>query len=74
MTTISTPSALSPALRARIDAFFATLGQGVNAYVHTRSRVGEIERLNAMSDAELAEMGLRRDDIPRHVFRDLFYI
>ena len=57
-----------------LDAFFAGLGQGFNAYPVRRSRIGEINRLNAMSDAELAAIGVARDRIPHHVFRDLFYI
>lgn len=61
-------------LMARVDAFFATLGQGMNAYMHRKSRMDEIEALNAKTDTELAAMGLTRDDIPRHVFRDTFYI
>ncbi|MDD9706924.1 MAG: hypothetical protein QUV10_03495 [Paracoccaceae bacterium] len=61
-------------LMARVDAFFATLGQGMNAYMHRKSRMDEIEALHAKSDAELAEIGITRDDIPRYVFRDTFYI
>ncbi|MBM9595147.1 hypothetical protein [Roseitranquillus sediminis] len=60
-------------LRARLDRFFAGLGQGFNAYLESRSRIDEIRRLDARSDAELEAMGLRREDIPRHVFRDLLY-
>lgn len=60
-------------LMARIDAFFAGIGQGMNAYIHRKSRSDEIDALNAKSDAELAAMGLERDDIPRYVFRDIFY-
>ena len=30
--------------------------------------------MKALSDEELAKRGLRREDIPRHVFRDLFYV
>ena len=54
--------------------FLASIREGLDAYVTARSRIAEIERLNAKSDAALAEMGLRREDIPRHVFRDLFHI
>ncbi|MDP5334951.1 MAG: hypothetical protein NWT12_04500 [Paracoccaceae bacterium] len=61
-------------LMARIDAFLSTLGQSVNAYMHRKSRMDEIEALNALSDVELAKIGITRDDIPRHVFRDMFYI
>lgn len=60
-------------LMARIDAFFAGIGQGMNAYIHRKSRSDEIDALNAKTDAELAAMGLERDDIPRYVFRDIFY-
>jgi uncharacterized protein YjiS (DUF1127 family) len=61
-------------LLARIDAFFAGLGQGMNAYMHRKSRMDQIEAMNAKSDAELAEMGITRDDIPRYVFRDTFFL
>jgi uncharacterized protein YjiS (DUF1127 family) len=61
-------------LMARLDAFFAALGQGMNAYMHRKSRMDEIEALNARTDAELAALGITRDDIPRYVFRDTFYI
>lgn len=32
-------------------------------------RVRELERLSAMSDAELSKAGLAREDIVRHVYR-----
>ena len=69
---VNAPDTKSDRLRRSLDAFFAAIGQGFNAYVTARSRMGEIERLNNMSDRELAKMGLSREDIPRHVFRDLF--
>lgn len=59
-----------PRLRAQIDRFFASIGQGLNAYVEARSRRDEIERLTMMSDAQLAALGIRRDEIVAHVFRD----
>lgn len=62
----------SPGLNAALDTFFAELGQGFNAYLATRPKLLEIERLYALSDEELAERGIARDGIPRHVFRDLF--
>ena len=61
-------------LMARIDALFANMGQGINAYMHRKSRMDQIEALNALTDAELAKIGITRDDIPRYVFRDMFYI
>jgi uncharacterized protein YjiS (DUF1127 family) len=34
----------------------------------------QIEALHAKSDAELAEMGIARERIAHHVFKDLYYI
>lgn len=58
-------------IQHRLDSFFASIGQGFNAFTEAMSRRDEFEALYAMSDAQLAEMGLTRADIPRHVFRDL---
>ncbi|WP_071672417.1 hypothetical protein [Nioella nitratireducens] len=52
----------------------AAIARAATNYVEARSRAGEISRLQSMSDAELARMGLKRDDIARHVFRDILYI
>jgi hypothetical protein len=35
------------------------------------ARMLEFQRLDAMTDAQLQEKGLRREDIARHVFRDV---
>lgn len=61
-------------LRAKLDAFFLSLGQGVNAYVERQARMDQIRALEAKSDEELLKLGLKRDRIPHYVFRDLFYI
>ena len=37
------------------------------------ARFQEITALQQKTDEELAAMGLRRDEIGRHVFRDLYY-
>ena len=34
-------------------------------------RFNEYESLNRCADEQLAEMGLARGDLPRHVFRDM---
>ncbi len=63
-TIISAPMA---ALRS-VGRFFVLLAE-------TNSRVKAIEHLNTLSDAQLAERGIKkREDIARHVFRDLFYV
>ncbi|GHF40947.1 hypothetical protein [Seohaeicola zhoushanensis] len=54
--------------------FLDALGRGFRAYAEQRSRSAEINALNALTDEQLAAKGLRREDIPYHVFRDLFYV
>ena len=58
----------------RIGGFFAGLAQAVFTARAAEARVHEMERLMAKSDAELAELGLRREDIARHVFRDILHL
>ncbi|WP_421702887.1 hypothetical protein [Aliiroseovarius sp.] len=53
-------------LRA-VGRFFITV-------MEQNSRVQLVERLNAKSDAELAKIGIERDEIVHHVFRDLYYL
>lgn len=64
----------SPDMRRRIDGFLTRVGEGVNACIDAHSRRDQIEALEAKSDEELAAMGLRRDQITRHVFRDMVWI
>ncbi|WP_372840613.1 DUF1127 domain-containing protein [Phaeovulum sp.] len=49
------------------------IAQGLIQYVDRHSRVAEVERLNALSDAELAKIGISRDRIVYHVFSDRFW-
>ena len=46
--------AFSPALKAALDTFFLELGQGFNAYLATRPKLCEIERLYADSSSSLS--------------------
>jgi hypothetical protein len=57
-----------------VAALFTRVLEALVSISETNHRVAEVERLQALSDAELAKRGLRREDIARHVFRDLFYI
>jgi len=73
-TSIAETRIRDPKMRSLLDAFLSRVGQGYNAYVETRSRAAEINRLNALSDTELSALGIRREDIPQYVFRDLFCV
>ena len=56
-----------------ISAFLATLGQVVEINSTAHIRLARVERLQAKTDAELATLGIKRDQIVHHVFKDLFY-
>lgn len=55
-----------------IRDFFSGLANGFGAYLERRARTDQIIALNRLSDEDLARMGLSRDQIPFHVFRDRF--
>ena len=56
--------------RAALRSFSASLTDGLLAVGRAHSRSAEIERYMAMTEEELAQRGLTRDTIVRHVFRD----
>ncbi|WP_380058525.1 DUF1127 domain-containing protein [Falsihalocynthiibacter sp. SS001] len=60
------PSALA-AVGKKISAFWGSI-------IDANSRANEIQRLQAMSDRQLADMGLKREDIARRVFGDMMHI
>ena len=71
--------------RASVASFFAAFGRGMVTYMERDEPAGaqrsldmftdiKIARLNALSDAQLAKLGITRDTIPAYVFRDLFYV
>ena len=54
-----------------VASFFANIIVAIPA---ANQRIHELETLQAKSDERLAEMGLRREDIARYVFRDTLYL
>lgn len=78
MATISlhAPSGASAAkkLGNGLSAFFESVGKAFVVYAERRSRIQELTRLQEKSDEELAEIGIKREEIAQHVFRDLFYL
>ncbi|MDZ7709002.1 MAG: DUF1127 domain-containing protein [Roseovarius sp.] len=57
--------------RHDLDLFMAERAPGMNAYMLTRHRLASVARMHALSDADLAGMGLTRSDIPAFVFEDI---
>ncbi len=56
-----------------ISGFFDSLMRAMIVNSTAQRRLTLVEQLNAKTDAELAVLGLRREDIVRHVFRDVFW-
>ncbi|MBD3678400.1 MAG: hypothetical protein HUJ27_08360 [Rhodobacteraceae bacterium] len=61
-------------LRERLSQIVARIVAALDAYAEVKSRSAELDRLMALSDEELAARGMRRDEIPHYVFRDLYYV
>ncbi len=59
---------------AQITSMFRTIGDWFVKMSESSSRIKTIEALHAKTDAELAQMGIKRDDIAHHVLKDLYYI
>ncbi|MEZ5714297.1 MAG: hypothetical protein R3D85_03435 [Paracoccaceae bacterium] len=74
MTDITTQFAFSSAPRSGYERLMASIVRNFGAYADARSRRGRSRPLEAKSDAELARMGIKRDQIAYHVFSDLFYV
>lgn len=70
--TTTAPAAASGLFHVISDAFLA-IGRALVTIPETNERVRRAEILMAMSDAELAERGLRREDIALHVFAGSLY-
>lgn len=58
---------------AKVGAFFASVGWAIAKSSSMQARFDKVQRLNAMSDEELAALKIRREDIVRHVYSDLYY-
>jgi hypothetical protein len=52
----------------------AAVSAGLATFMEQQSRSAEIARLRALDDAELAALGVPRDRIVYHVFRDRFWV
>jgi len=61
-----------PSIDAAIDLFLAGVGFGFNPGEMRRAIRPDALRLHAKSDAELACLGIRRDEIPAYVLRHRF--
>jgi len=51
-----------------------SIGNALVAIGEAHPRLRRVEALQRLSDEQLAARGLKREDIVRHVFRDVFYL
>jgi len=56
-----------------IAGFLVSLSRAMIINSTAQQRLEQVERLQAKTDAELAAMDMKREDIVHHVFRDLFW-
>ena len=55
-----------------IGGFFRSVGTAMVVNSSGYQKLQKVQRLQAKTDVELAEMGLKREDITRFVFHDLY--
>ncbi len=72
MATTTTQTIATP-LRDAWERFFSTLARRFEAHMRIQGRRDEIEALERKTDDELAQLGIFRNEIAIHVFRDKFY-
>ena len=68
--TIHAPIIL-PRLAGGLGFFLRLLSDAVAMATGAQARFDEIQRLQSLDDAALAQRGLTRDEIVRHVYADL---
>lgn len=73
-TVFTTAPAPAPRVFALVTRAMAALGRALIVLTEAQSRSSEIERLSALSDGQLAAMGLSRERIVHHVFRDRIHL
>lgn len=72
-TTTSYGSDLAHRALDRLVAFLHIIGGALTSVAEANQRVRLVEKLNVKSDDQLAELGIRREDIVRYAFRDMMH-
>ncbi len=74
MASISEHSPSTTVSRGFFSKIFGGIGASLILIAERDTRYRKIQHLQAKTDAELAAIGLKRDDIVRHVYTDLMYL
>jgi uncharacterized protein YjiS (DUF1127 family) len=67
-------TAKSFSVRGILSAVFTPIGNFFVNLAEAQSRSAAVEELQSMSDRQLADMGIKREDIVRRVFADMMHI
>ena len=75
-TTTAPSFAVDAAHRAlgSVGSFFRAIGHAIMVNSSAQRRLDRVHALRAKSDAELATLKIKREDIVHEVFRDLYYV
>lgn len=60
--------------QSTIATFFAAIGTTLEKIANAQNRSSDVQRMQNLTDQELAALGIAREDILRYVYRDLYYI
>ncbi len=60
--------------RAAISGVLASIGGFLTSVALANSRFQKVQELQALSDEQLAERGMKREDIVQAVFSDAYWI
>ncbi|MEM7753468.1 MAG: hypothetical protein AAF230_08655 [Pseudomonadota bacterium] len=64
-------SALVSGILSGIQSFWRSFSIALTVNATTEARLQELNRLRALTESELAELGLNRDTLVHHVFGDI---
>lgn len=67
-------SQYTPKFFGLIGRVVSGLGKLLTVTAYANSRAEKLAYYNQLSDAALAKRGLKREDIVRHVFPEMYYI
>lgn len=74
MSITSAPFLSARNVLAQLAETFKAIGSSLVRASEASSRIHHVQALQAMSDSELSDRGIKREDIVHHVFKDLYYM
>jgi uncharacterized protein YjiS (DUF1127 family) len=74
MAHITTHTPDAPSIHGMVQAVLASIGAGLTHMIESNSKVRLAQALAELSDAELADRGLKRSEIAHFVFADSYWV